>query len=74
MAWEGAMQVENIRVESLTDESGTAYAVVFDVGCETVYSKWSRLNSAEKLARTLRNAYGIHGDDDADGVHGGGNG
>lgn len=50
-------QPEHIEVECLTDESGTAYAVSFYVGQHKVYSKWTRLASAEKLARTLRNAF-----------------
>jgi hypothetical protein len=50
--------LEHIEVECLTDESGTAYAASFYVGRNKVYSKWTRLSSAEKLARTLRNAFG----------------
>lgn len=48
---------EDIEVECLTDESGTAYAVSFYLGGRKTYSKWMRLASAEKLARTLRNAF-----------------
>lgn len=48
---------ERIEVECLTDESGTAYAVSFYVGRHKVYSEWTRLASAEKLARTLRAAW-----------------
>lgn len=51
-------QPEDIEVECLTDESGTAYAVSFYVGPYKVYSKWTRQASAEKLARTLRDAFG----------------
>lgn len=50
-------QPEHIEVECLTDESGTGYAVSFYVGKHKVYSKWTRLASAEKLARTLRAAF-----------------
>lgn len=49
--------IEHIEVECLTDESGTAYAVSFYVGKHKVYSKWTRLASAEKLASTLRAAF-----------------
>jgi hypothetical protein len=49
---------ENIEVESLTDESGTDWMVSFYVGREKVYSRdLRRRASAEKLARTLRDAF-----------------
>lgn len=48
-----------VEVEALTDESGTAYCVRLDLGREVVRSKWMRLASAEKLARTLREKFAI---------------
>jgi hypothetical protein len=51
--------LEHIEVECLTDESGTAYCVRVDIGRNVVRSKWMRKASAEKLGRTLRDAYGV---------------
>jgi hypothetical protein len=49
---------EDIEVECLTDESGTDWLVSFYVGREKVYSReMRRRDSAEKLARTLREAF-----------------
>ena len=51
-------RLENIEVESLTDESGQDWMVSFYVAREKVYSRdLRRRASAEKLARTLRQAF-----------------
>lgn len=49
-----------VTVEALTDESGTDYCVRLDLGREVMRSRWTnRRDSAEKLARTLRDAFGV---------------
>jgi hypothetical protein len=55
--------LKRIDVESVTDESGTAYCVRLVVGREVLRSKWTRRSSAEKLARTLREAFHSSADD-----------
>lgn len=51
-----------VLVESLTDESGTHHCVSIALERWKVRSKWVKSEAkAEKLARTLRDAFGVSG-------------
>lgn len=53
-----------VLVEALTDESGTDYCVSIALGGGKVRSKWGKSEAkAEKLAATIRDAFGVTGRD-----------